>query len=149
MPIGTLAYATPDQSSFFGKAFTGLKIVNRWPLTAGQSQCPCERGQVDFTLGQNASITGGEMRHWVFTVDAIHPLPVPSVKYIYFFGSLSKRLFDNTPVPISPIVLSPVTPVPTSGSASTLILPLTQPDRDFYRNGGGITIGLIFTALTK
>jgi len=147
--INTLAYATPDRTNFFGKAYTGLKIVNRWPLGSGQSQCPCERGQAVFALGQNASITGGYMRHLVFTIDVIHPLPVPSVKYIYFFGSISKRLFDNTPAQISPIVLAAVTPVPTASSASTLMLPLTQPDRDFYRIGGGISLNQIFTSLTK
>jgi hypothetical protein len=37
--------------------------------------------------------------------------------------------------------------ISTTPAASTLILPLTQPDRDFYRIGAGINLNEIFSAL--
>jgi hypothetical protein len=144
--IGTLAYGTPDQVNFFGKAFAGIRIINRWPSATDQSGCPCERGYVDFAVGQNASITGGLMRHVVFSIDSLYPLSVPSVSFIYLFGSIDKRLGDNTPS-LPPLILAAETPLPTSPSASVLTIPLTQPDRDYYRIGAGVSINRIFSAI--
>jgi hypothetical protein len=146
-----LEYAAPDQPNFFPKYFAGLRIVNRFPGTSGLKQCDeinhCERGYVDFTLGQNASITGGTLKHLVVNVDSIYPMPIPSLNFLYFFGSLSERL-HNLPPNQSPLVLSVPSPVPTPGpNPATLVVPMKQPDRDFYRIGIGVSLNQIFTAL--
>ncbi len=150
--INTLVWATPDQSNFFGRAFGGFRLMNRYRTASDQHSCgpssdnPCERGHVDVTVGQDASITGGMMRHWVVNVEAMHPLPVPSVSFVYLFGSISKRFFDSVPQ-LPPLILTSATP-PTEGpSPAILVLPLQQPDRDFYRIGIGVRLDKVFTAL--
>jgi hypothetical protein len=147
--INTLEYAAPDQPNFFPKWGVGLRLVNRWPGSTGKKQCDqdnaCERGYVDFTLGQNASITGGTLQHAVMNIDSIYPLPVPNMNFIYLFGSISKR-FGTLPSYLPPLVLATGT-ASTAPAASTLILPLTQPDRDFYRVGVGVSLNAIFSAL--
>jgi hypothetical protein len=80
-------------------------------------------------------------------------MPVPSISFLYLFGSASLRL-HNLPTSLSPLVLlnSPTTgssTPPTVPNAAVLVLPMTQPDRDFYRIGIGININQIFTALVK
>lgn len=150
--VGLLEYATPDTPNFFPKCSVGLRIVNRYRQTATAPQkcvegtSPCERGYVDFTIGQSAALTGGALRHAVFTIDTIHPLPIPNVNYVYLFGSVSKR-FHNLPPSLAPLVLQTGT-ASLGPSAGTLIIPLTQPDRDFYRIGAGVDITKIFAALT-
>lgn len=149
--VTLLEYSVPDTPNFFPKYSAGLRIVNRYPgTTNGAKYClessPCERGYVDFTVGQSAALTGGSLRHAVLDIDTIHPLPVPNMNFLYLFGSVSKR-FYHLPPSVSPLVLQTGTAA-TSPSNSTLIIPLTQPDRDFYRIGVGVNITQIFTALT-
>jgi hypothetical protein len=153
--VSTLVYAAPNQPNYYPKYFIGLRIVNRFAGASGLKQCdehnPCERGFVDFTLGQNASVSGGSLKHLIAGVDSIYPLPVPGLNFIYLFGSTSVRLY-NLPPGQSPLIL---TASPTSGSSTppaspnptVLVLPLTQPDRDFYRIGAGINLNDIFKAL--
>jgi len=148
--VSTLVWATPNQPNFFGRVFGGFRLMNRYFYqSSGQHTCdrdnPCERGYVDVMGGQDASITGGVMRHLVLTIDAMHPLPVPSVNYLYLFGSISKR-FEGLPEQ-PPLVLQSTTPPSSGPSASTLVLPLQQPDRDFYRIGIGVRLDKIFSAL--
>lgn len=95
-------------------------------------------------------MTGGAMHDWVFKVDAVHPLPVPSVNFLYLFGSATFRFKRN--VNFAPLILQAgdVSSLSGNGSnavpnASVVILPLTQPDRDFYRFG----VGIDFTSLIK
>jgi hypothetical protein len=155
--INFLEYAAPNQPNFFPKYFAGVRLVNRYAGVTGLKLCddnnPCERGYIDFTLGQDASITGGSFRHLVATVDTIYPLPVPSINFLYIFGSLSERLHklpsSQTPLVLQlPAATGPNSPPPTP-NAQILVLPLTQPDRDFYRFGIGVSLNQIFTALTK
>jgi hypothetical protein len=155
--ITTLEYAAPNQPNFFPKYFAGVRLVNRYPGVTGLKQCNennlCERGYIDFTLGQDASITGGSLKHLVVGVDSIYPLPVPSLNFLYIFGSISQRLV-NLPSSQPPLVLQlPASSGPNSPSPSPnpaiLVLPMTQPDRDFYRIGVGVSLNQIFTALTK
>jgi len=156
IPIAQLVYATPDRNSFYGKAFGGLRIVNRWPTKeakdgTSQKTCdpdnPCERGLVDFTFGQNASITAGKMRHFVFTIDSVYPMPIAKISYLYLFGSISKRILDST-VTQGPLILQPGVALTGAPTTSDLTLPLTQADRDFYRIGAGINAIQIFKALS-
>lgn len=150
--ITLLEYAVPDTPNFYPKYQFGLRIVNRYPGTSGGAEScvpasKCERGYVDFTVGRSAALTGGILQHGVFTIDAIHPLPVPNMNYIYLFGSASKR-FGSLPATVSPLVLTSATTTATTGpNPATLVIPLTQPDRDFYRIGVGVNITQIFSAL--
>jgi hypothetical protein len=158
-PITLLNYAAPDSRNFYPKYFGGVRMINRWPgLIGGPKHCtealPCERGYVDFTVGQDTSVTGGIRQHIVLTVDSTYPLPVPNLNFLYLFGTFSKRVGDLPPQ-LLPLILQPGTSSSSSGSASLtspnpaiLVVPLSQPDRDFYRFGAGVNILKVFTALT-
>ncbi|MDR3726143.1 MAG: IPT/TIG domain-containing protein [Terracidiphilus sp.] len=151
--VTQLEYSVPDQPNFYPKYFLGLRTVERFAGPTGKPLCdkdnPCERGFVDFTLGQDASVSGGSLKHLVFNVDSIYPLKVPNINFLYLFGSVSKRL-HNLPSNQSPLVLQAGT-VPTSPSPNPayLVVPMIQPDRDFYRIGIGVSLCKIFTALTN
>lgn len=152
--IQDIAFAPEDRNSFLLKYMGGVRLINRWLTDSSKDGCgtdtqnkkvPCTRSVVDFTLGQDESITGGSLRHFVFKAEAIFPIPNTTV---YFFGSSALRLEGNKYY--SPLILQPATIVPTGAappatitvpSANTWILPLTQPDRDFYRIGLGIDLG--------
>ena len=75
--------------------------MKRYAGSSGKPVCddddPCERGYIDFTLGQNASISGGSLKHLLFNVDSIYPLRVPGVNFLYLFGSVSKRIWNLPP----------------------------------------------------
>jgi hypothetical protein len=164
--VTTLAFSNQDRSNFFGKYYAGFRILDRFPLkpmsesspactaASGSSGNPCARGIVDFTIGQDSSITGGFLRHVLFKLDAIHPMPIKSLEYLYLFGSISARLAKN--VDYSPLILASVPDSSLTGTGSTaipnpaaVVLPLRQPDRDFYRIGAGISVNQIFTALAN
>ena len=149
--VTTLIYGTPDSRNFYGKWEAGIRVINRYYSTSDQSSCStkisCVRGIADFTVGQNASITGGTLKHLVFTAEAIHPVPVKSLTFIYFFGAIMKRVGDSGPN-YGPLILQPASISTTNQPPSpvTMVLPATQPDRDFYRFGAGVSLDQIFTA---
>jgi hypothetical protein len=160
-PINTLAFSNQDRSNFFGKYEFGFRLIDRYHAP-GTSACgdtdtanhigPCERGIVDGTIGQDSGITGGQFRHLVFKMDAVYPLSVPSVQFLYLFGSIDFRLTSNTT--LAPLILqsAPLTALTGTGTtavpnAQTAVLSLVQPDRDFYRFGVGVNLNQLFTKL--
>ena len=146
-----IAFAPEDRNSFLLKYFLGVRLINRWhnqdDTVCGTKapKVPCTRTVVDLTVGQDEAITGGMLRHFVGKAEAV--FPVPKATSICFFGSASMRLSRNQN--LSPLILQPATIVTSSPtppatillpSTSTWILPLTQPNRDFYRIGIGVDL---------
>lgn len=155
--VTTLIYASRDQTSFYPKYQIGARLINRYYTSSTQSTCdrttPCARGIVDFTIGQNAVITKGGLHGMVFNIEAIHPVPVPTLSFIYLFGALFKTLNGPSAPSYPPLILQPAT-ISSSGLApnqppnpATLVVPATLTSRDFYRFGAGISLNQIFTAL--
>jgi hypothetical protein len=171
-PISTIGFTSQDRSDFLGKWFVGFRTFHRY-LKSGKSYCgtddandgsddpakkrndatgSCQRGMVDYLFGQDASVTGGKMRHFVFKVDAVYPLPAKSVSFLYLFGSATVRFERNKNNP--PLILQSgdISSLTGSGSSAipnpgVIVLPLMQPDRDFYRFGVGVDIVNIFKKL--
>ncbi len=156
-----IAFAPEDRNSFLLKYAAGIRLITRFnaPGTAfcGTSSAPnvgvCSRGIVDFTFGQDQAITGGILRHFVAKSDVNFPIPKTSV---YFFGSAAIRFTRNQN--FSPLILQPATIVASSPtppatiavpSSTTWVLPLTQPNRDFYRLGLGLDLGSALTKIFK
>lgn len=148
-----IAFAPEDRNSFLLKYMAGIRLITRVnaanTTTCGTSSDPnvgvCSRWIVDLTVGQDESITGGMLRHYVAKSDVSFPIPGTSV---YFFGSAAIRFTRNQD--FSPLILQPATivassPTPpatiTVPSGTTWVLPLTQPNRDFYRIGVGLDLG--------
>jgi hypothetical protein len=145
--IQDLGFAPGDRSSFLLKYMAGLRFINRRnpSSTASCSDSnPCLRDVVDLTVGQDQAITGGLLRRFVLKADAVIPLWSTGA---YFFGSTATRIapnFNYAPLILqsAAIVTSGASPPASTSvpSSSTWVLPLVQPNRDFYRIGFGIDL---------
>ena len=160
-PIKSIGFSDQDRTNFLAKWVVGLRSIDRFKapntvacgdLDTANNIAPCQRGIVDFTVGQDSSITGGQLRNWVFKVDGVHPLPVKGVAFLYLFGSFSMRFEKN--VNNDPLILQAASLSTLSGTGSsavpnvnTVVLPLQQPNRDFYRFGVGVDALCIFNKL--
>jgi hypothetical protein len=134
--INFIAFNRQDRSSFLRKAGFGFRTKTRLG--------PDQSGVVDATFGLDESVTGGQLRHWVFKLEGVHPLNIPNFGFLYLFGSASIRLQRNFDQ--STLILSSATPTEAPvPSPNVLLIPLRQPNRDFYRIG----IGFDFLKLFK
>jgi hypothetical protein len=109
-------------------------------------------GNIDATIGMDSAITGGVFRgnRWIFKADGTYPLIGVGKSLFYLFGSFSVR-FARNHTDNSPLILQAASVSNLSGSSSssvpnvnTVVLPLRQPDRDFYRIGVGIDLASLF-----
>lgn len=160
-PVNNIGFSNQDRASFLGKWFFGARTIDRFlakdARACGDSDpvnkvAPCARGIVDLLFGADASVNGGYFRPWVFKVDAVHPLLIKSTSYVYLFGSFStriKRNVDQSPLILQAGDLSSLTGTGSSAApnVNTVVLPLTQPDRDFYRFGIGLDASCLFSKL--
>lgn len=157
-PINTVGFSNQDRSAFFGKYFAGFRSIYRFKapnaIACGDTDAanhiaPCSRGIVDFTVGQDESVSGGRLHGVVFKVEGVQPLPIKGNAFLYIFGSFSMRTSKNQNLP--PLILQTAT-LPATGATAvpnvnTVVLPLQQPDRDFYRFGVGVDAVCIFTKI--
>lgn len=147
--IQDLAFAPADRSDFLVKYLTGFRYSIAPKNASGSSddatanKLTPNRLTLDATFGQNEAITGGMLRHFVVTTDAV----VNVWQSVYFIGSASLRV--NRDVVFSPLLLQPASIVTSSATPpgsttvpmnSTWVLPLKQPDRDFYRFGVAVDV---------
>lgn len=142
--ITVLAFNNQERSSFLRKYGFGIRTINRFHPGGDTSKC-CDSGIVDFTVGQDESITGGQLRRWVLRVDGVHPLPIKKKNILYLFGTAAIRLNRNQD--LSTIILDADTSNATPSAANVALLPLKQPNKDFYRFGVGLDIKTLFTGL--
>jgi hypothetical protein len=160
--VTTIAFAPQDRTSFLAKDIVGVRIIDRLSTNAA-SGCQvnsadtridtCARGITDFTVGQDADITGGYMRHLVFKTNFVYP--IRKAGGLYIFGSAAIRMEHNKDS--NPLILTQTTIATSAGSAtpgqvtipssSIFVLPLRQSDRDFYRIGIGVDLASILPKL--
>jgi hypothetical protein len=150
-PINTIAFSNVDRTSFFLKDLAGVRFNHTAYSDTKNKECstsPCYLGTLDFSFGNDSAITGGVLRgnRWVFKTDGVYPIIVQKLTTLYLFGSFSIRLArnstDNTPLILQPATLTTVTGTGSNAvpNVNTVVLPLRQPDRDFYRIGVGIDV---------
>lgn len=147
--ITVLAFNRQERTSFLRKYGFGVRTISKFSYSTQdtngkKSQC-CEMGIVDFVIGQDEAITGGRLRGWVFRVDGVHPLPIKDKNFLYLFGTASIRLNRNQD--LRTIILDADTSSATPSAANVALLPLKQPNKDFYRFGVGLDIKKVFTSL--
>ena len=144
--ITVLAFNRQERTSFLRKYGVGIRTITRFRETDRSSttgKACCERGVVDFVFGQDEAITGGKLHGWVFRVDGVHPLPIAGKSYLYLFGTASIRITHNKD--LRTLILDADTSGATPSAANVALLPLKQPDKDFYRFG----VGLDFVKMIK
>ena len=166
-----LAFSNEDRSSFLRKYSVGIRTIFRYAnknvTTATQDEkdksdstkkvttsestttytC-CQSGIVDWTVGQDEAITGGYLRHWVFRIDGVYPLSFGKDKdagWLYVFGSVAVRLQRNTTFPS--LILKSDTSSAVPSDPNVALLPLKQPDKDFFRFGVAIGVDKLFSKL--
>lgn len=103
-PINTVGFTNQDRSDFLAKYFIGVRSIYRYKAS-NASACgdtdtanhiaPCSRGIVDFTVGQDESISGGHLHGTVLKVEGVYPLPIKGNAFVYLFGSFSMRTSRN------------------------------------------------------
>ena len=146
--ITQIAFSNQDRSSFLGKWGVGIRTITRFGDSSNDDP---QRGILDFTVGQDATVTGGVMSGYVLKLDGVHPLQfggTSNKNYLYLFGSASIRISHNKN--LDPLILKTVDPTvasPAIPSAGVAVLPLRQSNRDFYRIGLGLDLKQIFTKL--
>ena len=152
-----VAFANQDRSSFYFKYGAGFRTSYPWKTgncdgTASatdnsgnnnsQQKCSTAYAALDAVIGQDAAVTGGKLHGFVFKMDGILPIPTGTYSWLYLFGSSYIRLQHNMDYP--PLLLqSPSAPV-TVPNPSVIVLPLKQPNRDYYRMGVGINVNQLW-----
>ena len=141
-----IAFANQDRSNFFLKYGAGLRATYPWTFgncngTSG-SNCSKAYSALDVTLGQDSSVTGGYLRGVVFKLDGTLPIPTGSSSWLYLFGSSYVRLQSNQNLP--PLILQTPPTTVTVPSPTVIVLPLRQPNRDYYRIGVGLNISQLW-----
>ncbi len=143
-PAVDLAFANQDRTSFLFKWGAGLRFVGTKECLGTKADCANSLGMLDVTVGQDATLTRGLVRGLVAKVDGLLPIPIGSsaASYLYMFGSVYTRFQRNQDS--SPLILAAETNKPTIPSDGVIVLPLKQPDRDFFRLGVGLNLSQVF-----
>ena len=137
-----VSFSNRDRSSFLRKWGAGVRTVSQFGCNDSSSDCTPADGILDLTFGQDEAVTRGILRHFVFKVDGVLPIPIKSSSYLYAFGSVALRTWRNEDR--SPLILQTETATVTIPSPTVIVLPLQQPDRDFYRLGVGLNLNQVF-----
>jgi hypothetical protein len=142
-----VAFSNQDRSNFLLKYGGGFRTSYPFTCTGGTVAKPCSNsyGILDLTFGQDEAVTGGYLRSVVFKIDGVLPIPLGNASWIYVFGSAYMRLNGNQN--LSPLILQTATGV-TIPAPTVIVLPLRQPNRDYYRLGVGINLSQIFCQLS-
>jgi hypothetical protein len=159
-PITYVGLTEPDRRRFYPKFEVGLRIKTHHFINCTGREEPCDQdervhfpGMVDFTLGQDASLTGGTLRGRVFSVDAFYPLPTDNIaNAVYFFGRI-RRHFGNVGLPVEqpPLILKAAAATVTIPSDDLWLHTLTADERtrDDWKVGFGVDLVRFFTLAVK
>src|SRR6202030_667842 len=109
-----IAFSNQDRSNFllkYGAGFSTTNSVGCKGFATGTNTSPCtpSQGILDLTFGQDASVTRGILRHVVFKLDGMVPIPTGNASFLYLFGSAYLRLAKNQD--LSPLILQTATGV--------------------------------------
>lgn len=131
-----VSFSNQDRSNFLLKWTAGMRLEHDFSQSTDQKK---EFGTLDLGFGQDETVTGGKLSGWVFKADGVFPLTLAKSAF-YVFGSAAMRTQGNRN--LAPLILT----VPQAGSTpaipstSVVVLPLKQPNRDFYRIGIGLNL---------
>jgi hypothetical protein len=140
-----IAFSNQDRTNLYLKYGGGFRT---WYPFGGckpgstASNCSTAYAAADFTVGQDSSVTGGQLRRFVFKIDGLLPIKMGDSSWLYLFGSAYMRLEHNENFP--PLLLNTPNPPITVPSANVFVLPLVQPNRDYYRLGVGLNINQLW-----
>lgn len=143
-----VAFANQDRSNFllkYGGGFRAARSIDCTSSGTDKTQCSPSYAAIDVTFGQDESVTGGKLHAEVFKLDGVLPIQTGGSAWLYIFGSVYLRTSPNRN--LAPLILTPDTGV-TIPSPTAFVLPLRQPDRDYFRLGVGINLAQIFCKIS-
>ncbi|MFZ0959927.1 MAG: choice-of-anchor D domain-containing protein [Terriglobia bacterium] len=135
--VTTVAFVLPSRSRFYRNYFGGLRF---WTKQGNGNIYP---GFMDATVGQDETVTGGELRGMVLTLTGDYPVGSTGVR---IFASTYMRIARNTNTVA--LNMDPVTSAVDPVSSSVVIQKTLPLDRDYFRVGIGVDIHQVFTKLT-
>jgi hypothetical protein len=147
---GYVAFSNEDRSSFLLKYGAGFRTTLPSPLSSSQKNGDSTDpyAVLDTTIGRDESVTGGKLHRLVFKFDAVLPIPTSAnSSWLYLFGSAYIRMSSSQT--LAPLFLAAPPNTVTVPSPSVFVLPLRQPNRDYYRIGVGLNINELFKGLNK
>ena len=140
-----IAFSNQDRSNFLSKWGMGFRLERQFQQEEKTTKA---LGVLDIGVGQDETVTGGRLKGWVFKIDSVYPLPI-GTSLLYAFGSVSMRILPDKD--LAPLILTVPQgkDTPTVPSTNVIVLPLKQPNRDFYRIGFGLNVTDVFCAFKK
>jgi hypothetical protein len=145
-----ISFFTPERSRFFRRYYGGLRLKTYFFSPDVRGDCNpkqkyrCDApydifpGIVDVTVGKDEAVTAGRLKHVLFRVEGVYPLPF--VPGLHVFGSIYSSFRGNSQGP--PFNTFTITP-PAAGAANdanTFRFPLNPLDRDYFRIGVGVDL---------
>jgi hypothetical protein len=130
-----VAFAQSDRDRFFRQYYAGFRIQT---FFFNRHNVPLQRfpAQLDLQFGINEYVTGGRARGGVLRLDGYFPLPYENLKFINLFGTAMVRPVRSSIK--APLILEEVTTPETKFDPKTVMLPVSQFNRDYYRVGVGL-----------
>lgn len=142
-----VAFSNQDRSNFLMKYGVGMRTTYPIPCkSSAESPCATSYTSLDISIGQDAALTRGLLRGFVLKFDGTLPIPTGNASWLYLFGSAYLRMKRNENN--SPLILQTASGI-TIPSPTVIVLPLQQPNRDFYRLGVGLNLNQIFCKMSS
>jgi len=144
-----IIFVEEERSRFFRKYYTGLRFKTHFFSDKVEGTCdwdpgvkPCHAlfnrfpGIFDLTIGQDETVTGGQLKRWVLRADAVYP--VPFARGFHIYGTAYTALAKNDVQ--QPIILSPANMPLALSDAALRIQAVPARKRDYYRIGLGFDL---------
>jgi hypothetical protein len=137
-----IAFTSGDRNRFFRQYFVGLRLKSYYVTANNLDQLDAIfPGILDIKFGQNESVTGGELRGGVVSIEGVYPLPfIKGGKRgsFYVFGSALMKLTHAKT--IAPIFLQLPDATVAFPAPNVLIQQVPTRDSDHYRLGFGVDL---------
>jgi hypothetical protein len=155
----TVAAYVLERSRFMRKYYAGLRLKAYHFTDRAKATCnpdnpnSCEAllnlypGTIDVGFGQDESVTGGKLQHWVFRLDTVYPLPF--AQYLTLFGSIFSALQKNDASLPATLSLPPSANAVALGDPSVALFSAKPASRDYYRLGIAVDLTQVFKLAAK
>lgn len=129
-----VAFVRPERDRFLRQYFAGFRLRSY--------QTPKDfPTMLDITFGQNAAITGGQLKHFVLGIDGSYHVNI-SDRSFYIFGGTSLK-FGGAKMVRTPYVLAPA-PTDITLTSPNLVLTSRQMNRDVFHLGFAVDLVELF-----
>lgn len=119
--VTDIAFANQDRSNLLMKWGAGVRAIGTGECTKSYAECAAGLGLLDVTVGQDSTMTKGQVRNFVFKIDGQLPIKTGDTSYLYLFGAAYMRLKQDREA--APLILESEKTPPIIPSAASLCSP--------------------------